>query len=287
MAKRLSLSSRFNLFVVVGVQRSGTNILREILNTNKYIAMLGEVLSPNPAPSCWYNFIADLPSRDVPSLTSIDAESLLDRYLEFIEYRIRNHWVDGDKSGCYAIGMDIKYSQLRDIAPLNWDSAELPFLLGYLKSQEAIIIHVIRRNVIQCAISAMIAMQRGVWHNYDGARIDSSYHVDVEECLAHARAIVRERAVFMELAKGFSVVTSCYEDLTNDIARAAADGEMPDGSGPLHDVAKALGVPFGFRYDGRLRKAINVPYARLLSNHGALVQAVRQSEFSHFATSLD
>ena len=57
------------------------------------------------------------------------------------------------------------------------------------------------------------------------------------------------------------MVTSCYEDLTNDIARAAADGEMPDGSGPLHDVAKALGVPFGFRYDGRLRKAINVPYA--------------------------
>ena len=104
-------------------------------------------------------------------MTSIDAESLLDRYLEFIEYRIRNHWVDGDKSGCYAIGMDIKYSQLRDIAPLNWDSAELPFLLGYLKSREAIIIHVIRRNVIQCAISAMIAMQRGVWHNYDGARI--------------------------------------------------------------------------------------------------------------------
>lgn len=105
MAKGTSSSSCFRLFVVVGVQRSGTNILREILNTNKHIAMLGEVLFPNPAPSCWYNFIADLPSDNVPPLTSIDAEALLDRYLEFIEYRIRNHWVDGDKSGCDAIGM--------------------------------------------------------------------------------------------------------------------------------------------------------------------------------------
>ena len=287
MAKGTSSSSCFRLFVVVGVQRSGTNILREILNTNKHIAMLGEVLSPNPAPSCWYNFIAELPAGVVPCVTSIDAKSLLDRYLEFIEYRIRNHWVDGDKSGCDAIGMDIKYSQLRDIAPVNWDSAALPFLLGYLKSREAIIIHVIRRNVIQCAISAMIATQRGVWHNYDGAKIERSYHVDVEQCLAHARAIVRERAAFVELAKGFPVVTSCYEDLANEITRAAPDGEIPDGSGPLHDAAKALGVPFGFYYDGRLRKAINVPYARLLSNHGALVQAVRQSEFSHFASSLD
>jgi Stf0 sulphotransferase len=287
LAKGTSFSSRFRLFVVVGVQRSGTNILREILNTNKHIAMLGEVLSPNPAPSCWYNFIAELPAGVVPCATSIDAESLLDRYLEFIEYRIRNHWVDGDKSGCDAIGMDIKYSQLRDIAPLSWDSAALPFLLGYLKSREAIIIHVIRRNVIQCAISAMIATQRGVWHNYDGAKIDRSYHVDVEQCLAHARAIVRERAAFVELAKGFPVVTSCYEDLTNEITRAAPDGEIPDGSGPLHDAAKALGVPFGFRYDGRLRKAINVPYARLLSNYGCVIQAVRQSEFSNFASSLD
>jgi len=272
--------------VVVGVQRSGTNILREILNTNEHIAMLGEILSPNPAPSCWYNFIADLPPDVVPSKTPIDAELLLDRYLEFIESRIRNHWVDGDKSGCYAIGVDIKYSQLRDIGPLDWDSAAPPFLLGYLKSREALIIHVIRRNVIQCAISAMIATQRGLWHNYNGAKIERRYHVDVEECLSRARVIVRERAAFVELVKGFAVITSFYEDLTNDIARAATDGEIPDDSGPLHDAAKALGVPFGFRYDGRLRKAINVPYAQLLSNHGALIQAVRQSEFAHFASSL-
>ena len=280
-------SSHVRLFVVVGVQRSGTNILREILNTNEHIAMLGEVLSPNPAPSCWHNFIAKLPSSNVAPLTSSHAESLLDQYLEFVEYRIRNHWVDGDKGGCSAIGMDIKYSQLRDIAPVNWDSAAPPFLLRYLKSRGAILIHAVRYNVIQCAISAMIAMQRGVWHNYDGVVIDRRYHVDTEHCLANARAIVRERDAFLEFAKGFTVVTSCYEDLAITIERAAAKAEILDTPGPLHDIARALGVPYRFSYDGRLRKAINVSYSRLLSNHGDLVQAVARSEFSDLASSLD
>ena len=46
----------YRLFVVIGAQRTGTNILREILNTNERIAMLGEVLMPSPAPADWDNF---------------------------------------------------------------------------------------------------------------------------------------------------------------------------------------------------------------------------------------
>jgi hypothetical protein len=38
--------------------------------------------------------------------------------------------------------------------------------------------------------------------------IDRSYHVDVEQCLANAQAIVRERTVFLEFAKSFTVVRS-------------------------------------------------------------------------------
>ena len=47
---------RHQLFVVIGTQRTGTNILRETLNTNEEIAMLGEVLTPSPAPAHWDNF---------------------------------------------------------------------------------------------------------------------------------------------------------------------------------------------------------------------------------------
>src|SRR5271170_1810451 len=188
-------SRKVQLFVVVGAQRTGTNILREILNTNHEIAMLGEVLTPSPAPAHWDNFCRSLPVRSVLPASFSEIESLLDQYFEFVRYRILNHWEGNRKRHSHTFGVDIKYNQLRDIAPANWNSPT-PFLLGYLRSRGATVIH-ITRNVIHCAISGMIAEQRNLWHNYDGVAIDRSYHLDVGECLAYARTIQQRRDAFV------------------------------------------------------------------------------------------
>ena len=275
-----------HLFVVIGTQRTGTHLLREILNTNEQIAMLGEILLESSAPAHWENFLRGQPPGSFPPPSLEEAEALLDRYFQFVHYRVRNHWVGGDKSGCRAIGVDIKYNQLRQLAPRDWSSAEPPFLLSYLKARGATLIHTMRNNVIHCAISAMIAAERNFWHNYEGVVIDRRYSIDVEQCLKYVRIIVADRDAFLEIVKGCKVADCCYEDLTEEIARAAANGEIPDGPGPLRDIAKALRVPFRFRYDGRLRKAINVPYFRLLLNQETLSQALRQSEFAAFDISL-
>src|SRR5277367_7178238 len=135
-----SSTSGIQLFVVIGAQRTGTNILREILNTNDQIAMLGEILSPSPAPAHWENFCRGLPARSTQPKSFDEAEELLDRYFEFVRYRIHNHWEGKRKSRSHAIGVDIKYNQLRLIAPTDWDS-KLPFMLSYLISRGAILIH--------------------------------------------------------------------------------------------------------------------------------------------------
>ncbi|MGO9057691.1 MAG: sulfotransferase [Candidatus Binataceae bacterium] len=274
------------LFVVIGAQRTGTNILREILNTNEQIAMLGEVLSPSPAPAHWDNFCRDLPIRSVPPASFGEAESLLDQYFEFVQYRIRNYWEGNKKNRSHAFGVDIKYNQLTRIAPANWHSASAPFLLCYLRSRGATLIHT-TRNVIHGAISALIASQRNVWHNYDGAVIDRDYHVDVGECLAYARMIVRHRDAFLKSADGCKVVNCCYESLVDDIRRGGSQEEIPEAPGPLRNIAEALGAAFKFRYDGRLQKAINIPYSRLLSNYAALAAVLRDSEFSAFVSTLE
>ena len=111
---------------MIGAQRTGTNILREILNTNEQIAMLGEVLSPSPAPAHWDNFCRTLANGSIPPATSARPNRCWIEYFEFVEYRIRNHW-EGNKKNCSrAIGIDIKYNQLRRIAPSDW-SATRPF----------------------------------------------------------------------------------------------------------------------------------------------------------------
>ncbi len=274
------------LFVVIGAQRTGTNILREILNTNDEIAMLGEVLTPSPAPAHWANFCRTLPVRTVHPANVGEAEALLERYFEFVQYRILNHWEGNRKNRSHAFGVDIKYNQLRDIAPANWSSSSPAFILGYLRSRGATIIHT-TRNVIHCAISTFIAAQRNVWHNYDGAVIDRSYHLDIQECLAYARTVLKHREAFIEAASGCKVINCSYESLTDDIARAGSQEEIPAAPGPLWDIAHALEASFTFRYDRRLQKAINIPYSRLLSNYDALISQLKDSEFSNLVSTLE
>jgi hypothetical protein len=259
--------------------------LREIFNTNDEIAMLGEVLSPSPAPAHWDNFCRCLLHSGLTASFS-ETESLLDQYFDFVRYRIRHHWEGHKKSGSHAFGVDIKYNQLTRIAPTSWDTAYRPFILEYLRPRGVTLIHT-TRNVIHCAISTLIASQRNVWHNYDGAEINRDFRIDVKGCVAYARTILQDRDAFLKATRGFKVVNCCYERLVHDINRADAQGQIPEGSGPLRDIAEALGSIFNFRYDGRLKKAINVPYSRLLSNYDALVRQLRASEFAALVSTLE
>jgi LPS sulfotransferase NodH len=273
-------------FVVVGARRTGTNILREILNTNDQIAMLGEVFTPSPAPAQWANFLTYATSRKVPPSNAAEATSLLDEYFEFVEYRVRNHWRDKRKSASQTVGVDIKYDQLWQIAPTDQAPGAPPFLLGYFQRHRILLIHTIRENVIKCAISEMIAQQRNFWHNYDGAVVDRGYHVDAGDCLSRARQIVRQRAEFERLARGCLLIEVNYEQLAAAID-GALQGQIAEYAIPFKHIAKALRVPCRFSYDGRLRRAINVPYSRVITNHAELRRAVAGSEFYPFAESLD
>jgi len=212
---------------------------------------------------------------------------LVDGWVEFIEYRIRNHWADGDKSECKAIGFDVKYNQLRWFAPSIWDLSSEPFLLYYLKRRRADIVHVVRRNLVHCSISALLAEKRGVWHNYRGETIAGRWHLDVQECLSRARRLALEQRTFASFVDGEAVVECAYEDLIRDISTVDADGRILEGRGPLRAIADLLGVDFQFRNNGRLKKAINAPYATLILNHEELLRAVRDSEFAAFATELE
>jgi LPS sulfotransferase NodH len=274
------------LFVVIGAQRTGTNILREILNTNPHIAMLGEVLSPSPAPSHWHNFCRGLPVRSALPASVGEAEALLDRYFQFVQHRIRYHWEGNKKRRSRAFGVDIKYNQLGRMAPGNWDTTSPAFILSYLRSRGATLIHT-TRNVIHCAISMLVASQRNVWHNYDGAVIDRNYQVDCGDCLTCARTILRDRDAFLKFADDCKVVNCRYESLLEDMMRAGSQDRIPEGPGPLQSIAEALGGPFNFRYDRRLQKAINIPYSRLLANYDAFVRRLKDSEFSALASTLE
>jgi hypothetical protein len=159
-------------------------------------------------------------------------------------------------------------------------------MLSYLRSRGAILIHT-TRNVIHSAISTMIASQRNLWHNYDGVMIEGGYQIDIEECVTQAQAIARERESFLNVTQGCKLVSCRYEMLIDDLNRTGSGETIPLGPGPLRNIAEALGSSYDFRYDGRLQKAINVPYSRLLSNFDALIRRLEVSEFATLVSTLD
>jgi LPS sulfotransferase NodH len=273
-------------FIVIGARRTGTNILREVLNTNLQVAMLGEVFTPSSAPAHWDNFVALRPDCRFPPSDSAEASSLMDEYFKFVESRIRKHWDAKAKAASRALGFDIKYDQLRHVTPGGEPRSGPHFLLGYFKQNRMLLIHTIRKNVIKCSISEMIAQQRNLWHNYGGAKIDRTYTIDPDDCLGRARLILRSLIEFQALSQGCRVIKAEYEELAEAIA-GARDGQIAENAPPLKDIAQALRVPFRFSYDGRLKRAIDVPYSRLISNVAELRRAVADSEFSQFASSLE
>ena len=274
------------LFVVTGAQRTGTNLLREILNTNDRLAMLAEVMTPNPAPAHFDNYLRTLPAGAASTDTVSDTKSLLDSYFDYVYYRISNFWIDGDKSHANAIGVDIKYNQVRTVTPADWSSSNSPYIVEYLRERGALIIHTTRTNVIHCSISALVAAERNLWHNYDRRRVDRAYRIKPQSCLDYARLIMRDREVFARAAHGCRIVHCRYEDLAAELHDVPVGSEIRSSGGPLTDIADALGVPFEFRNRGRLQRAIDVPYSKLISNHAELIKAVRQSEFAELADSL-
>jgi hypothetical protein len=314
------------LFVVTGTQRTGTNLLRELLNTNSSLAMMAEILTPcvppghrNPGPpypdqsekeaassyqlpgmspgfvsldldqdAYWGNFLRTLPSDSFPATTAAEAEALLDRYFEFLLDLIRRRWADGQKRNVRAIGVDIKYTHLHRLAPHRWDAKAQSFLLSYFRARGVTLIHAVRRNMVHCTISDLAVRRTGRVHNYAHQTMDGRFTIDSAEFLGWARRIVRDREMFRRQAAGLDMVEYEYEDLVHDLTRAEdGTGRISPGDGPLRTISAALDVPFEFVDRGSLKKSINIPYSQLLSNYNEFLQAVKQSEFCEFASSLE
>jgi hypothetical protein len=272
---------------LVGIQRSGTNLLREVLNTNPRIGLLGEVLLPQPLPTCWHHFVRNLATRPVPPGNEREAIALMDDYMYFLEYEIGgNAWHNPDGRPKAVVGFDVKYNQLRFIAPIARDLRRPPFLLDYFRLRAFRVVHVVRRNVVHLAVSAIIANERQLWHNWRGEAIAGPRTVNPGEVLDFARWAAAEREAFRELSAGLEMLECAYEDLVQELRHGERTGRVPAPSGLLHQVAAFLDVPADFRLASRLAKAIDRPYPEVIQNHAEVVEAVKQSEFAAFADTL-
>jgi hypothetical protein len=193
----------------------------------------------------------------------------------------------GPKRQNSAIGLDVKYNQLKSAAPAYCDLRLRPFLLEYFHDRKIRIIHLVRRNVVQVAISAIIANMRKVWQNYDGASVGGPYRIPPQDLLNFANWITEEREAFERVASGLEVHTCYYEDIVSDLQSVGWFKRFRQNTAALSQIAEFLDVPNQFRDYGYIRKVINRPYRELLANYDELVSAIQFSPYSEFIPSLE
>ena len=268
-------------FALVGSQRCGTNFFRELMNTNLQTVVHGEILMPFPLPNCWHNYVRTMVNRAMPPVYANDCVELVDDYLVFLREDVKRGY-PGKLGELRAVGLDIKYNQLRFIAPLILPLQQKPFLIDYFSRRNLPIVHMIRRNTIHQALSASIAKARNVYHNYGGKKFDGKVRLDPESLLAHARWVAGEVEEFRKLASGMNYLEICYEDVAADSAEVDADGRIR-GNKAMPRVAEFLDVPAEFYAPSTISKVINRPYSEIIENYDEIVGVVKKSEFKKMA----
>lgn len=268
-------------FALVGSQRCGTNFFRELMNTHHQTVVHGEILMPFPLPNCWHNFVRTMVNRAMPPVYANDCVELVDDYLVFLREDVKRGY-PGKLGVLSTVGLDIKYNQLRYIAPLIRDLEQKPFLVDYFWRRNLPIVHMIRRNTVHQALSLDIAKARNVYHNYGGKKFDGKVKLDPDSLLGHARWVAREVEAFRALAGNLNYLEVFYEDVAEDCANTDADGRI-QGTKAMPKVAEFLGIPNEFHTPSTISKVINRPYSEVIENHAEIVATLRKSEFKKLA----
>ena len=276
------------LFATISCQRSGTHLFREIVNSNSHVALLSEPFSRYPKSAQWCHYVQGLAAGRFPPSNLFDSLLLLDEYMNSVRQDVEKDCdsYGGEKPQLSALGMDVKYNQLRCVSPLLSDLRAQPVLLDYFRTRKFRIVHIVRKNVVQASLSLEIAKKRNVWQNYDYTELSGRYHISWEMLRSSIEWFNNEREEFLRLADDLSLHTCYYEDLVDDLKRVNAAGEFPADTIVLAPVAQLLGVPNEFRFKSSIRKVVNRPYCEVLENYDELLSTIRNSPYAEFADTL-
>ncbi|HLY56356.1 MAG TPA: hypothetical protein VKS60_12420 [Stellaceae bacterium] len=273
----LSLHERsiMQFFVLVGAQRFGTTVFRETLATNPAISVRGEVFNPVDGEDEFGRYTRE--QNFGRPLNYLDAERQLRSYL--------GHLRDDLGPGVKVFGIDVKYGQLRSIAPYHEALCAVPTLVQFIRKSGCRVLHVVRDNVLHASLSEAIATARHVWHHKTNTALPTKFTIDCQQLIRSMQEKRADRAIFASLMEGQARMITCeYERTVRGLGMTDADGLLTGDGNPLFEVADFLGVPREFRRPGTLHKVVQTPYHEIIANYDQVRKTVGRTEF---ATLLD
>jgi hypothetical protein len=248
-AQHVYVSSR--PIVLLSVQRSGTNFLRQVLGSHPAIdPLFGEIFDPGHIGNelSFFHFyeraVADNPSFCLPDQRIIAFE----KYIAFLDEKVQS---------TYYI-LDIKYNSIRQME--SYWSQKREVLVQYIIDKQWPVVHLIRTDLVAAIYSQLRARKTGVYvtkaQNY---RDTSSDAVDAARLVT---GVVQRRRLIQQYRRDFGgarILEVAYEDLIN-----APNGISEAVMGKIGDF---LGVKDEFSRTPETTKLITQPMSQAIQNY--------------------
>lgn len=235
-------------FAVVGTQRTGTTVIRTMLDSHPEVRCIGESFLMSWTGEAGY--AAYLRSRTVRRLRHV-----FDRRNLVFEYLDRFFSADGVR----AAGFKLMYTQYR----------QFPAALDYLRESGGRIIHIVRRNVLKTLISREVARSNRLYHTEKRIRL-RKVRLNPRTLVRYLDRISAENRAWAELMRPLPHHRTYYESFRRD------------NRGELEVLLRFLGVDPTPDLTSPFVKMSPDRMADIVENYEEVERALRGTDYERF-----
>lgn len=250
--RSLTGTSRYTRFVIVGIARTGSTLLLDLLNGHSRIQAFGELFRRPDAIGWDVHPYQDLQGGRVLGLYQSDP-------CRFLETRVWGRWPRGQG----AVGFKIFYYHARE-APFAavWDHLA--------RQKDLRVIHIKRRNILAQYLSLQVAHRTNVWSTTQrSAQAPEPIRLDPEECRKHFAWV---RKLEDEADAHFA---------NHPVLQVSYEALLADRQGEMGRVQRFLGVPEE-EVRSRTVRQRTVPLRAAIANHDELAAAFAGTGWADF-----
>jgi hypothetical protein len=269
-----------NVTVLLARQRSGTNALRDVLDSHPAVFCLPEVFQSQPSPKArheveanYFNFLDERRGEIKGVLTSEEAQEAL--FLEYLRFL-------GSFSDKPQMVVDIKYNSAHNVDAPWRDLAAEPTLFAYIRRNGIRVLNLRRRNYLRYYLSWLKTERTRKYHLHasgpNGAvKVeDEGIELDLDEMVFRLELCRNEDQLIHRMLGGYANYTAIeYEELFPRIGEPPADAV-------LERVAEWMGIEPDFKKSQpRYRKQSVLPLEKAITNFEEVAEALRGTEFEY------
>jgi LPS sulfotransferase NodH len=254
---------------LLATQRSGTNLLRNILASHPQVTCYPEIFNDNPSGGIptqyFFDFLVDRVTRDPKAALPSHRLELLEDYYHMIE----------EAHPGQMIVLDVKYASLHNSEGAWARPSQPPQLIQIAAKESRPVIHLVRRNSFKKLLSSCRSRQFAKYHAVKGESLPAEKTlVPIDSLLHQLEQIQTDHAcIDRDLKSHPKVATLAYEDLWVD----HPGGQLH--SQPFEQIAQLLNLPCDFKLETELIKTTPDSLRDAVENYDEVQQTLLGTPF--------